>query len=65
MDINASMIFPIAFFSALILCPMSYWVVKDKCHQPSKYAVVTLMLSFIPPFAMLYVALLSFKRKTN
>lgn len=62
MNINASLIGQFLVFFVPLMAYFSYYFGKRKTTNAGLITIIGTMLAFIPPLALIYVALLSLKR---
>ena len=67
MNINSEFLLPVILITAIIISPLCYLFGKEKNEKPINLAITGFLLSFIPPLALIYLAILSLKSsdKTN
>lgn len=62
MNINATVVGQIAFVFIIIMPFLGYYLGKKKTNSPILVSVIAFFTGFIPPFAILFVLFLVFKK---
>ncbi|WP_299788928.1 hypothetical protein [uncultured Shewanella sp.] len=65
MNINASVMGQVILFTAVISGILSFYLGKRKTQTPILATVIGVILSFIPPLALIYLAALVLKNDVN
>lgn len=61
MNISATFIGGVMFLSIIFIGFLSYYLGKRKTKTPKITALIGILLSFIPPLGLIYLAILVFK----
>lgn len=65
MNINATLLGEIIFISVIVIGFLSYYLGKRKTNTPKMATLVGIILSFIPPLGLIYLAVLVLKNDIN
>ncbi|ASM52184.1 hypothetical protein PESP_b0654 [Pseudoalteromonas espejiana DSM 9414] len=65
MNINATLIGEIIFISVIVIGILSYYFGKRKTSTPKIATLIGVLLSFIPPFGLIYLTILVLKKDIN
>jgi hypothetical protein len=65
MDINATLLGEIIFVSVIISGVISYYLAKRKTSTPKIATFIGVLLAFIPPLGLIYIAILVLKNDIN
>jgi purine-cytosine permease-like protein len=65
MDINATLLGEIIFVSVIISSVISYYLAKRKTSTPKMATFIGVLLAFIPPLGLIYIAILVLKNDIN
>ncbi|WP_394147089.1 hypothetical protein [Shewanella atlantica] len=65
MNINASVMGQVILFTAVVSGILSFYLGKRKTQTPILATVIGVILSFIPPLALIYLAALVLKNDVN
>lgn len=62
MNVNATILGPFVIFFVLVIGWLSYYLARRKTNTPVIAGIVGALLAFIPPLALIYLAVLVFKK---
>lgn len=65
MNINATVLGEIIFISVIVIGILSYYLGKRKTNTPKMATLIGILLSFIPPLGLIYLAILVLKNDIN
>ena len=65
MNINATLIGEIIFISVIVIGALSYYLGKRKTSTPKMATLIGVLLSFLPPLGLIYLAVLVLKSDIN
>jgi uncharacterized membrane protein len=65
MDINATLLGEIIFISVIVIGVLSYYLGKRKTNTPKMATFIGMLLAFIPPLGLIYIAILVLKNDIN
>ena len=65
MNINATLIGEIIFISVIVIGILSYYFGKRKTNTPKMATLIGVLLSFIPPLGLIYLAIFVLKNDIN
>jgi hypothetical protein len=61
MNINVTLFFELITFSMFIFLPICFYLGRRKVQNPAAVTIIGFFLCFLPPFILIYVAMLSLK----
>lgn len=65
MNLNATLLGQVIIVSVLVIGLMSYYLGKRKTTTPKLATLIGIILSFIPPLGIIYLAVLVLKNDVN
>jgi len=65
MNINATILGQVILFTAVVVGILSFYLGKRKTQTPVLATIIGIILSFIPPLALVYLAALVLKNDVN
>lgn len=65
MNINATLLGEIIFISGIVIGALSYYLAKRKTSTPKIATFIGVLLAFIPPLGLIYIAILVLKNDIN
>lgn len=65
MNINATILGQVVLFTAVVAGILSFYLGKRKTQTPILATIIGVILSFIPPLALVYLAALVLKNDVN